>query len=141
MSTFTEITVSQEVPAPIEDVFAAWTDAERLATWWWPMWPDTSYDVDARAGGAYAIRSATGGVGVHGVFVTIDPPRRLELTWVWEDDGVDGPEERVLVELAPQGAGTLVSVRHTTEAAGAEDFRQGWTHCLARLGGQAAAPA
>lgn len=131
----TEITMTQEVAATPERVYAAWTDAARLATWWWPQLPDTTYDVDAVVGGAYRIRSEAAGMGVHGRFVALAPPYRLELSWVWEDGADHSPEERVVVDLASTGTGTLVTVTHAVaDPGGAEDFRQGWSDCLARLG-------
>jgi uncharacterized protein YndB with AHSA1/START domain len=133
MSAITDITMTQEVAAPPDRVFEAWVDPERLASWWWPHLPDTTYDLDARVGGGYVIRSRSAGIGVHGIFEVLDPPDRLELTWVWEDDGLDGPAERVTVEFRGTDHGTLVTVRHTTEAAGAAGFRQGWTDVLERL--------
>jgi uncharacterized protein YndB with AHSA1/START domain len=131
----TEITMTQEVAATPERVYAVWTDAALLATWWWPQLPDTTYDVDAVVGGDYRIRSEAAGIGVHGRFVALEPPHRLELTWVWEDGADHGPEERVVVDLAATATGTLVTVTHAVaDPLGADDFRQGWTDCLARLG-------
>ncbi len=75
------------------------------------------------------------GIGVHGEFIALDPPRRLELSWVWEDGTEDGAVEGVGIDLAPIPAGTLVTVTHAVvDPAGAESFRQGWTDCLQRLG-------
>lgn len=128
------ITITQVVPAPPARVYAAWTDAALLATWWRPQLPDTTYDVDAVVGGAYRFRSEAAGIGVHGRFVALESPHRLELSWVWEDGPGHGPEERVVVDLAA-GAGTVVTVTHAvTSSLGAEDFRRGWSDCLARLG-------
>ncbi len=91
--------------------------------------------MDAVEGGGRRIRSAAAGIGVHGRFVALQPPRRLELSWVWEDVDDHGPEERVVVVLAPTDTGTLVAVTHTVaDPLGADDLRQGWTDCLARLG-------
>lgn len=132
--TTTTLLITQEVPAPVEAVWAAWTEPDRLATWWWPMYADTTYDVDARVGGEYRIATASIGIGVHGRFTAVEPPHRLELTWTWEDGEDHGPEETVVVELSARDGGTLVTLQHATEAAGAADFRQGWTDCLARLG-------
>ena len=42
------ITVSRVVAGPPEWAFAAWTDVEQLAAWWWPQLSGTTYDVDAR---------------------------------------------------------------------------------------------
>jgi uncharacterized protein YndB with AHSA1/START domain len=132
--TTTTLVMTQEVAAPVERVWAAWTEPDRLARWWWPMLVDTTYDVDARVGGDYRIASAAAGFGVRGRYTALEEPHRLAMTWIWEDEDGDGPEEQVVVDLAPRGPGTLVTVTHTTEAAGADDFRQGWTDCLARLG-------
>ncbi len=130
----TEVVLTQTVPAPLEQVYAAWTSAQGWARWWWPHWADTTYVVDARPGGQWRAHSVQGGSGVHGTFVALDPPRALELTWVWEDDGVADPaEDRVLVELSPGEGGTTVTVRHTTAAGGAEDYRQGWEFVLGNL--------
>jgi uncharacterized protein YndB with AHSA1/START domain len=128
------LTMTQRVAAPVEQVYRAWTDPEVLATWWWPPRMETSYELDLRVGGAYRYRSDVAGIGVHGRYVALDPPHRIELTCIWEDGDTDGPEERVVVELEAQDTGTLVTVHHTTEAAGADDFRLGWTDCLARSG-------
>ncbi len=130
----TETTVTQVVPAPPAQVFNAWTDAERLATWWWPHLPDTTYDVDAVIGGRYRFRSDAAGIGVHGAFIALEPPRRLEMSWVWEDGTEDGPDERVVVDVEPTDVGSRVTVTHAmVDPASAEGFRQGWTDCLDRL--------
>ena len=136
----TEITMTQVVPATPEQVFAAWTDPARLSTWWWPHLPDTTYEIHAVVGGSYRFRSEVAGIGVHGRIVGLAPPHRLELTWVWEDGPTESAEdetlERVVVVLAPAEAGTLVTVTHAVvDPADVEDFRQGWTDCLDRLGG------
>jgi uncharacterized protein YndB with AHSA1/START domain len=133
MTESTTVEVQRHVAAPVEAVYEAWTDPGKLATWWWPERFETAYELDVREGGRYEIRSSVAGFGVHGRYLLLDPPHRLELSWVWEDDGTEGPEEQVVVELSGTATGTLVTVRHTTEAAGAADFRQGWTDCLDRL--------
>ena len=43
MSTST-ITIARTVAATPERVFAAWTDAEQLAAWWWPQLGGTTQD-------------------------------------------------------------------------------------------------
>lgn len=46
----TELVVTQQVAAPINDVWAAWTSVEGLARWWWPRWPDTVWHRTASGG-------------------------------------------------------------------------------------------
>jgi uncharacterized protein YndB with AHSA1/START domain len=134
--TESTITISRSVPAAPELVFAAWTDVDRLAAWWWPQLAGTTYDVDAREGGSYAITSPVIGATVGGVYTEVDPPRRLVFTWNWEDDGEPDAvvEDTVVVTFEPQDAATLVTVAHTSTAhvpdGGAE---QGWSDVLARL--------
>jgi uncharacterized protein YndB with AHSA1/START domain len=134
MSTST-ITIARVVAATPERVFAAWTDAEQLAAWWWPQLAGTSYDVDARPGGHYRIESPAIGATVSGVYTEVDPPRRLVFTWVWDDgEPEDVVEDTVVVTFEPEDTGTRVTVEHTSVAhvpeGGAE---QGWNDVLDRL--------
>lgn len=131
-----ELRVERFVGAPPEAVWAAWTTETGLAGWWWAGWDDTTYDVDLRIGCRYRIASASGGVAVSGEFTDLDPPRRLEMTWLWEDDDGTGPVEHVVVEFAEDTSGTMVTVLHkgpwsTPDPATA--YQQGWDHVLDRL--------
>ncbi len=128
------LTVSQRVPAPPEQVYDAWLTAEGLARWWWVAIPDTTYDVDARPGGTYRVRSERAGIGVHGTFLTLTRPSLIEMTWFWSEADVTGPEEHVRVDLVPDGDGTLVTVTHTVaDPAAVGDYRQGWEYVLGNL--------
>jgi uncharacterized protein YndB with AHSA1/START domain len=132
------VTVSRLVPAAPERVFAAWTEVEQLAAWWWPQLAGTTYEVDVRPGGRYRIRGPAIGATVSGVYTEVDPPRRLVLTWNWEDDGEPVPavEDTVVVTFEQVDEGTLVTVAHTSSAhvpeGGAE---RGWNDVLDRLAG------
>lgn len=134
------IVVEQRVDAPPDRVFDAWLSAQALATWWWPHIPDTTYAMDARPGGSYAIRSEAAGIGVEGEVVSIDRSRQLRLTWRWLTDGVAQVEEPVIVAFEPEGVGTRVVVTHTLDdlAGDGDGIRQGWESVLARLSAYAA---
>ena len=129
------IRVEQHVAAPPEAVFDAWLTADALARWWWPHIPDTTYAIDARPGGAYAIRSAAAGIGVEGEVVAIDRPQELQLTWRWLNDGIAQVEEPVVVAFAAEDDGTLVVVTHELDdlAGEGDGIRQGWESVLGRL--------
>ena len=134
----TRLTVTQHVAAPVEAVYASWLDADALARWWWVNIPDTTYAVDARVGGAYRVASAAAGIAVEGRLLALEPPRRIEMSWTWVDDGAPGAEEHVRVDLADHDGGTLVTVTHEVASPeGVGGYRQGWEHVLANL---AAAP-
>jgi uncharacterized protein YndB with AHSA1/START domain len=129
------ITLTRRVAASPERVFAAWTDVEQLAAWWWPQLAGTTYDVDARPGGRYRIQSPAIGATVTGVYTEVDPPRRLVFTWVWQDVGEPASvEDTVVVTFEPHDDGTQVTVAHTSSEhvpdGGAE---QGWNDVLDRL--------
>lgn len=132
----TTITITRIVPAGPEQAFDAWIDAEQLAQWWWPQWPDTTYELDAHNGGAYKIRSEKMGIGVTGTFIEVDRPRTLAMTWIW--DGDDGQPvdvvDKVVVTFEPVDDGTKVTVRHeSTEHLSEGGAEQGWNDVLDRL--------
>ena len=130
------VVVEQEVPADPAAVYAAWTDADRLARWWWPHLRDTRYVLDAREGGSYLIETEAAGIGIRGRFVELDPPRLIRFTWTWLNDGVPVVEEPVSIAFQPQGDGTLVTVTHELDDLPdhAENIRLGWEDVLGRLG-------
>jgi uncharacterized protein YndB with AHSA1/START domain len=133
--TTTTITLTRTVAAAPDRVFAAWTDVDRLARWWWPQLAGTTYDVDARVGGRFRIQSPAIGATVSGVYTEVDPPRRLVFSWSWQDDGEPASgEDTVVVTFEPEGEGTAVTVAHTSAEhvpeGGAE---QGWNDVLDRL--------
>ncbi|HEY0637795.1 MAG TPA: SRPBCC domain-containing protein [Pseudonocardiaceae bacterium] len=115
-----------------ERVFRAFTDPAELAAWFWPERFATSYRLDVREGGEYVIRSDAMGMGVRGRYLEVTPPTRLAMSWRW--DGEEG-ETHVLVELAAEGDGTLVTVTHGANPSSAtrDGHAQGWRDCLDRL--------
>ena len=129
------LVVEQSVRVAPERAYAAWTSADALARWWWPHIADTIYEVDARVGGRYEIRSAAAGIGVRGAFLELDEPRLIRMSWTWMDDGIAGVEEEVRVGITPTPTGSLVVVSHELDESSGdgEDLRQGWHDVLARL--------
>jgi len=130
-----DIVVEVRVAASPERAFAAFTSADELARWWWPHIPDTTYAFDARPGGSYAIRSAAAGIGVKGEVVRLDPPRTLELTWRWLEDGKPEPQEPVTITFEPDGDGARVIVDHRLDDSSdsGDGIREGWESVLGRL--------
>ena len=130
------VVLEQHVPADPVRVYAAWTSAAGLASWWWPHLPDTTYDVDARVGGGYVIRSASAGIGVRGTYLALDEPNEIGMTFEWLGGAEEvSAAETVRVTFTPVETGTLVRVTHSlAETAGeGEGVRQGWHDVLARL--------
>lgn len=130
------ITITRTVPASPERVFDAWTDVEQLAAWWWPQLAGTTYDVDAREGGAFRISSPAIGATVTGVYSEVDRPRRLVFSWRWQDGGA--PDETVVdtvvVTFEPDGPATVVRIDHTSAAHEPDGGAvQGWNDVMDRL--------
>ena len=130
------IWIEQVVSAAPQRVWAAWTTADGLASWWWPHLPDTEYAVDARPGGEYRISSVQAGIGVRGTFERVEEPRELGFSWVWLTGSEEEPEDRVTVGFADLGTDTtrVVVAHEMASSDSGEDYRQGWRDVLARLG-------
>ena len=130
------VTVSCWTRACLDRTWDAWTTAAGLQQWWWPHLPDTTYEIDARDGGRYAVASAVARVGARGRFLQVDRPHRLVMTWRWDDDEPLPHTQEDLVEatLVARGEGTLVTVQHTIRSLkGLAGYSRGWDRALDRL--------
>lgn len=128
--------IERLLPAPPPSVWAAFTSEHGLAGWWWTHLPGTTYSVDLRIGGHYRIDCRAAGIGVHGEYLELAPMQRLVPTWIWVDDGVDGPRERIALTFRATPAGTSLVVEHDgarPDDAPAEAYRQGWSDVLDAL--------
>lgn len=127
-----ELTVRRTVPAAPERVWRALT-TEELAHWFWPPSWVTVADIDLVEGGRYHIWSDTSGMGINGEYLAVEPNRRLQHVWRWDDDG---SETVVTITLEPEGDGTALTVLHEgfADVVTRDDHIQGWNDCLDRLG-------
>ena len=132
------VSVTRRIAASPERVFRAWVEPELLVRW---QFPDRSTRLEvaafeARPGGGYTFRfhAEDGHVDtVRGTFLELVPPKRLVFTWTWDTSDPDGGvETQVSVELATDGNGTRVSVRHERLPTPSSCLRhqQGWTGAL-----------
>src|SRR5699024_123611 len=107
------VTVSCWTRACLDRTWDAWTTAAGLQQWWWPHLPDTTYEIDARDDGRYAVASVSAGVGARGKFLQVDRPHRLVMTWHWDDDH---PLPNSQEDLLVSARATRVSRPHGTVA-------------------------
>lgn len=139
-STPTGFAVSLErtIQASPERVFAAFTQAKKLATWFAPSNAHTCHVpvLEPRVGGRYRIelRHPEGHSSVAtGTYEEVSP-HRLVFSWTWEDKP-EHQTSRVIVSIEPQGTGTRVVLVHeqlpTIESS--ESHKKGWTGCLDSL--------
>ncbi|MEV0821628.1 SRPBCC family protein [Nonomuraea rubra] len=103
---------------PIEDVWRACTEADRVSRWL------IEPEGDLREGGTYVLPEHA-----HGRILRCDAPHTLTLSWIYEDY----PADEVELRLSPaDGGGTMLELEHTTveePAALAESLAQvgvGW---------------
>ncbi len=132
--TQTDLTliVRRTIRAPVERVFAAWTEPAHLQRWWGPAGMRCNLaEVDLRVGGRYRIgnEDPTGAVvWIEGEFERIDPPRELIYSWRIGD----AAPERVTVRFEPRDGGTEVVIVHAhiaTPPARAQ-HEAGWHGCI-----------
>lgn len=130
------LTLHRVIGAPVEEVYAAWTEPEMLRRW---MAPGNASVVRAVAevavGGAFLVemRGADGRRWLtRGTYREVVPYRRLVHTWRWEGSGV---ETLVTVEFEPADAGTRLTLTHSRFAGDVarDEHVDGWTGCLAKL--------
>jgi uncharacterized protein YndB with AHSA1/START domain len=124
------------------DVFAAWSSAAALASWFAPMASENlDVEMEFAEGGTYSIAMPLPDGSVHttkGVFREIVDNEKIVMTW--RCDAFDDPETLVEVLFSPSGRGTEVRVRHETFASPetCTAHHGGWEACLGELARQLA---
>ena len=130
------LTLRRVINAPVETVYAAWTDPEMLRRWLAPGNADVVRAVaDVAVGGTFLIemRGADGQCWLtRGVYREVVPLRRLVHTWRWEGSDV---ESLVTVEFEPESATTRLTLTHSRFAQdeARDEHERGWIGCLAKL--------
>lgn len=97
---------SREIPAPVDEVFAAFRSPERLARWWGPAgFTNTFNECEFRTGGkwSYVMHKDGHNYRNESEFEQIDESGRIVIRHVSE------PKYCLTVLLTPSGNGTLVS--------------------------------
>jgi uncharacterized protein YndB with AHSA1/START domain len=130
--------LTRRFEAPRALVYAAWTDAPRLARWWGPRgFTVQNCHADLRVGGPWRVATRSPEGEEHnagGVYRVVAPPERLAFTMAWEgvEDGWPGRETLVELEFAEEGIGTRLTFRQATfsspEARDAHEH--GWSSAL-----------
>ena len=134
------LTIKRRINAAPSKVFAAWTDAEKLAAWFGmpaKMKPGSlRAETDLRVGGRYRI-SFDGVDGeyfeVGGVYRDIVPNERLAMTWAWHS--TRERESLLTISLKQDGSGTLLTLHHEQffDEAARDGHEKGWTELLGQL--------
>lgn len=121
-----ELTFERAYAAPIDEVWAAWTQPDRLRRWWGPEKTTIpECEVDLREGGRIRIVMEAGeGMGkyqgtrwpMEGTFTHVEAPRRLVYdarSWTDGEEDTTTIVHRNEVELTERGGETVVDLRIT----------------------------
>ncbi|MBS1825763.1 MAG: SRPBCC domain-containing protein [Acidobacteria bacterium] len=136
-----EIVETIEIRAKAERIFAALTNPEERARWWWGakgVFEITGMESDLRVGGKWKMSGVGAGgraINVVGEYKMIDPPRALEFTWL--PDWQEGVGETVVRwDLEEKDGVTVVRLRHWGFASeSARATYRGWGLVLGGLRG------
>jgi uncharacterized protein YndB with AHSA1/START domain len=121
------------IAARPETVFEFFVDPDKMREW-----KGRQAELDARPGGTYRVEINEQAI-VRGEYVEIAAPSRVVFTWGWEgqesgEHAVPPGSSRVEVDLAPDGDGTLLRLRHMDLPEEAREVHgEGWHHYLGRL--------
>jgi uncharacterized protein YndB with AHSA1/START domain len=131
----TALRITRVLQAPIESVFAAWTDPAQMSRWFFVQesWSAT-VENELRVGGAYSIEMhAEGGqtFTCSGVYHEIEPPTRLVFSWT----SYAASDTRVTIELRDLGGATELTLTHEdlVEVEVRDQHNEGWIGCLSSL--------
>jgi uncharacterized protein YndB with AHSA1/START domain len=132
------VRIERTFAASAEDVFEAWTSPEVMRRWLHPGadWETPEAEVDLRVGGKVRVvmrRPDGTETEAQGEYRLIDRPRRLVMTWTFDDDA----SNEQLIELSfseSDGSTTVLMVNSgisTGERRDAQDW--GWHACFDEL--------
>jgi uncharacterized protein YndB with AHSA1/START domain len=133
-----ELRIERTFAAPPDAVFDAWTSPEVMRRWLHCAedWETPVAEVDLRVGGHVRVvmRQPDGSeAGARGEYTVIDRPRRLEMTWTFDDDPSN--EQRIELTFSEfDGSTTVRLVNSGISAAERRDAQDwGWRGCLGEL--------
>jgi uncharacterized protein YndB with AHSA1/START domain len=138
----TSLTLVRRIRARPEAVFEALTSAEGIAHWWGPdAGPVLLAESEARVGGSFRVRFRTLDGSEHesrGQYLELIAPRRVVMSWQWTvggDPDERGATSRVVIELAPNAAGTELTFTHERlqSEATRSSHEEGWAGALDKL--------
>lgn len=134
-----EIVMERRIAAPIERVFRAWTEPERLSSWFMTGGKNRTQATvsDLRPGGSYEIQIDTGKMSftVFGEYREVSPPNRLSFTWQWKHEGDEVEISLVTVDLQEDGDATLLTLTHSQLLCqeSFDNHSEGWVQALRLL--------
>lgn len=119
------ISFVRTIRRPVDEIYGLWTSPTATIE------PVVNIEIDPVPGGTIGLLTSDGS-RMKGVFVDVQPNRRLRYSWRWNDS-----HEETLVDVRFHDLGNLclVEVLHIgfLEAASADTHLQGWRHYVDEL--------
>jgi len=129
------VRVSRQIWAAPKPIFDAWLDADEARTFLFADWSGQAIrsEIDARVGGGFRLVRRSDGEDVEylGQYLEIDRPHRLVFSLFVEKYAQR--DDRVIVELAPVEAQSLIVVTHEfslRNLAEKSRIQRGWARVL-----------
>lgn len=131
------LTLRRRIKARPEDIYAAWTDPQKIVRWWGPAGAEPLHaQTDACIGGRFRVTFRTPDGEEHdvsGIYREVVPNEKLVFTWEWRTM----PERQSLVTIALKNMGdetqlTLIHEQFFDEPA-RDRHEYGWTGALDKL--------
>jgi uncharacterized protein YndB with AHSA1/START domain len=128
--------ITRIIPAPRQEVFEAWTNAESVKQWMCPEGSSVSFvELDVRVGGAFRVDMQTDGADtIHtGIYREIIPPEKLVFTWV--SKYTHYRESLLTLEFLAYGEATELILLQTQlpDDEATERHTVGWTQLIEHL--------
>jgi uncharacterized protein YndB with AHSA1/START domain len=122
------VTATVHIDAPPERVWEYFTKSDAIV-----RWMGEYALLEPEPGGQFTVNVQ--GAPVRGRFLSLEPPRRLVISWGYAGSERLPPGASIVeIWLTPDGAGTRVDLEHRQlPAAEKPGHVTGWAHYLARL--------
>ncbi len=131
------LTINRTFAAPIEAVYAAWTDPEVIKKWLAPGTTEVVHaETELKVGGRFLcqMRERDGKMHVtRGVYREIVPNQKVVFTWQWE-----GTEDETLVTVqlrskSPQETELTLTHERFADIETRDHHNDGWSKCFIKL--------
>jgi uncharacterized protein YndB with AHSA1/START domain len=130
-----QVRIERVLPAPIQDVFDAWTDPTTMAEWMSPV-GHAEAEVDLRLMGRFTVSmiGETTRIQHTGEYLVVNPPHELSFTWQSAYTGSEPSVVTVLLEAEGDETRIVLSHRRLPESQ-VEPHTHGWEAMITRLAG------
>lgn len=135
----TSLTLVRRIKARPSIVFDTLSSPDGIARWWGPDdGPVLVAESDVRVGGRFRVRFRMLDGSEHeasGEYLEVVEPRRLAMSWRWQEGMEDPGESLVEIDLVPVDEGTELTLTHSRlhDEETQQSHEAGWSGSLDKL--------